>query len=47
MRGKMTGILYKKEMTDFFRDKKTVFVSIILPVIMYPLIFIIAMQVVS
>ena len=36
--------LYKKEILDVIRDKKTM---IVLPVILYPLIFLVAMQIVS
>ena len=37
----------KKEILDVVRDKKTIFTMIVLPVILYPLIFLAAMQVVS
>lgn len=39
--------LYKKEILDVIRDKKTIFTMIVLPVILYPLIFLVAMQIVS
>lgn len=37
-------ILVKKEMLDVFRDKKTVFIMLVIPIILYPLIFLGAMQ---
>jgi len=33
------GIVLKKELTDVFRDRKTLWVSLLLPLILYPLIF--------
>ncbi|MFB3844385.1 MAG: ABC transporter permease subunit/CPBP intramembrane protease [Candidatus Cloacimonadaceae bacterium] len=33
-------VVYKKEMLEMFRDKRTIFSTIILPFILYPLIFI-------
>lgn len=39
--------LYKKEILDVIRDKKTILTMIVLPVILYPLIFFVAMQIVS
>lgn len=39
--------LYKKEILDVVRDKKTILTMIVLPVILYPLIFLAAIQVVS
>lgn len=38
--------LYKKEILDVIRDKKTVLMMLVMPVILYPLIFLVAMQVV-
>lgn len=38
-------LLYKREMLDILRDKKTVFMNIFMPVILYPLIAIVATQV--
>ncbi|MCG4586094.1 hypothetical protein L0P56_11380, partial [Anaerosalibacter bizertensis] len=35
---KFTKIVFKKEMMDTFRDKKTIFSSIIIPIIIFPLI---------
>ena len=39
--------LMKKEILDVFRDKKTVLMMLVVPVILYPLIFLGAMQLVS
>ncbi|MDE6740211.1 MAG: hypothetical protein K2K07_14105, partial [Lachnospiraceae bacterium] len=36
--------LVKKEMLDVFRDKKTVIMMLVVPIILYPLIFIGVMQ---
>lgn len=37
--------LYKKEMLDFLRDKKTVIIMILVPIVLYPLLFLGAMYV--
>ena len=42
---KMIKILLKKELLDVFRDKKTVIMMLVIPVILYPAIFIGALQV--
>ena len=47
MNTKIIRALVKKEMLDVFRDKKTVIMMLVVPVILYPLIFIGAMQVVT
>lgn len=47
MNTKIIRTLIKKEMLDVFRDKKTVIMMLVVPVILYPLIFIGAMQVVA
>ena len=47
MNTKIIRTLVKKEMLDVFRDKKTVIMMLVVPVILYPLIFVGAMQVVS
>lgn len=44
MSAKIIRTLVKKEMLDVFRDKKTVVIMLLVPVILYPLIFIGAMQ---
>lgn len=43
----MIFALYKKEMLDILRDKKTILVMILIPLIVYPLLFVGAMSVVS
>lgn len=40
MNKKIIASLYKKEMTDILRDKKTILMMIVVPLILYPLIFI-------
>ena len=47
MNTKLIRTLIKKEILDVFRDKKTVIMMLVVPVILYPLIFIGAMQVVA
>ncbi|MCM1087172.1 MAG: ABC transporter permease [Muribaculaceae bacterium] len=47
MNTKIIRTLVKKEMLDVFRDKKTVIMMLVVPVILYPLIFIGVMQVVA
>ncbi|MGN0154949.1 MAG: ABC transporter permease subunit/CPBP intramembrane protease [Lachnospiraceae bacterium] len=37
--------LYKKEIMDVLRDKKTILTMVVLPVILYPLLFLVIMQV--
>lgn len=44
---KITKTLIKKEMLDVFRDKKTVLMMLFIPVILYPLIFVVVMQLTS
>lgn len=39
--------LYKKEILDVIRDKKTILMMVVLPVILYPLLFLVIMQIVS
>ena len=46
MNTKIVKTLFKKEMLDVLRDKKTVIMMLVVPVILYPLIFIGAMQLV-
>ena len=46
MNTKIVKTLIKKEMLDVLRDKKTVIMMLVVPVILYPLIFIGAMQLV-
>lgn len=47
MNTKIIRTLVKKEMLDVFRDKKTVVIMLVVPIILYPLIFIGAMQAVA
>ena len=47
MNTKIIKTLIKKEMLDVLRDKKTVIMMLVVPVILYPLIFIGAMQLVA
>ncbi|MCM1153811.1 MAG: ABC transporter permease [Roseburia sp.] len=47
MNTKIIWTLMKKEILDVFRDKKTVLMMLVVPLILYPLIFIGAMSVVS
>ena len=47
MNTRIIRTLIKKEMLDVLRDKKTVIMMLVVPVILYPLIFIGALQVVS
>lgn len=47
MNTKIIRTLVKKEMLDVFRDKKTVVIMLLIPVILYPLIFLGGMQVVA
>ncbi|AWZ47486.1 ABC transporter permease [Clostridiaceae bacterium 14S0207] len=35
----ITSIVFKKELKDLFRDKKTLIVSILIPLLLYPVIF--------
>ena len=37
--------LYKKEIMDVLRDKKTILTMVVLPIILYPLLFLIIMQI--
>ena len=47
MNYKKLQTLYKKEILDVIRDKKTILTMVVLPVILYPLLFLVVMQVVS
>lgn len=47
MNAKIIRTLVKKEMLDVFRDKKTMVMMVLVPVILYPLIFVGAMQFMS
>lgn len=47
MRSKIVRHILKKEMTDILRDKKTLFMMIILPIILYPVLMILATQIMT
>ena len=47
MNYKRLRTLYKKEIMDVIRDKKTILTMVVLPVILYPLLFLAIMQIVS
>lgn len=47
MNYKQLGILYKKEIMDVLRDKKTILTMVVLPVILYPMLFLVIMQVMT
>ena len=44
---KIIRTLFKKELLDVLRDKKTVIMMLVVPVILYPLIFIAALGIMS
>ena len=43
----MVKVIFKKEMIDILRDKKTLFMGIILPIILYPVLMIVMTQILS
>lgn len=47
MNYKQLKTLYKKEIMDVLRDKKTILTMVVLPVILYPLLFLVIMQVMT
>lgn len=47
MNYKQLKTLYKKEIMDVIRDKKTILTMVVLPVILYPLLFLVIMQVMT
>ncbi len=47
MNYKQLKILYKKEIMDVIRDKKTILTMVVLPVILYPVLFLVIMQVMT
>lgn len=47
MRGKMVKSVFKKEMMDILRDKKTLFMTVILPILLYPTLIILMSYVMS
>lgn len=44
MRTRVIKNLYKKELLDVLRDKKTVLMMLVVPLVLYPLMFIVGMQ---
>lgn len=47
MNGKIIKQLFKKEMLDVLRDKKTVLMMVVVPLVVYPLIMILSMGIMS
>ena len=47
MNTKQLKTLYKKEIMDVVRDKKTILTMVVLPVILYPLLFLVVMQIMT
>ncbi len=47
MNYKQLRTLYKKEILDVIRDKKTILTMVVLPVLLYPLLFLLIMQIAS
>ena len=47
MRSKIVRTIFKKEIIDIIRDKKTLFMGIVLPLILYPLLMIIITQIMT
>ena len=47
MNGKIIKQLFKKEMLDVLRDKKTVLMMVVVPLVIYPLILILSMGIMS
>lgn len=45
MNRKQLKTVYKKEIMDVLRDKKTILTMVVLPIILYPLLFVVIMQV--
>lgn len=44
MKTRIIRCLYKKEMLDVLRDRKTVLMMLVIPLVLYPLLFIVGMQ---
>ena len=40
MNMKRTGALFKRELKDILRDKKTLFTMVVIPILLYPLLII-------
>lgn len=47
MNYRQLGTLYKKEILDVIRDKKTILTMVVLPILLYPLLFLVIMQVMT
>lgn len=47
MNSKQLKTLYRKEILDVIRDKKTILTMVVLPIVLYPLLFLVIMQVIS
>ena len=47
MNYKQLSTLYKKEILDVIRDKKTILTMVILPVLLYPMLFLVIMQIMT
>ncbi|MBR1865374.1 MAG: ABC transporter permease, partial [Lachnospiraceae bacterium] len=47
MNYKQLRTLYKKEIMDVLRDKKTIFTMVVLPILLYPLLFLVVMQIMT
>ncbi len=47
MNYKQLKTLYKKEIMDVIRDKKTILTMVVLPVILYPVLFLVIMQIMT
>lgn len=47
MRGYIVKSIFKKEMIDILRDKKTLFMTVILPILLYPILIILMMYIMS
>lgn len=47
MNYKQLSTLYKKEILDVIRDKKTILTMVVLPVLLYPLLFLVIMQIMT
>lgn len=47
MSSRVISNLYKKEMLDVLRDKKTVLMMLVVPLVLYPLVFIVGLQIMA
>ena len=47
MNYKQLSTLYKKEILDVIRDKKTILTMVVLPVLLYPMLFLVIMQIMT